>query len=351
MTKDDLKNESKFYISLINDFIIEVNKNENKEFTMEILISILIASLYEKDFDSLKKLRIKKDDINLIDIRENNLINLYSEIYLTQIQNCLYKIKDNKPFSKNKILILEIIILYFVKFNKQNISILFSSEDNKSMIINLFKFVDTYFLKEIKDEEIVQIIINQTLDLDNIINVLSKNNSYIEYLTNINNNFDTIYSIISSFKSIKEVYKKFTIDYKVSQLDDINKLVNLHSSLIEKQKKKGKYIINFIKIFEKYYNLYEKNNYILGICLLEKMVYDENKLFPKSTEIKKIDNKFKNKILSLLFKDKENKLNYAGEQLICILTRLRHLFSDKDTFNLERKNIILKYFITECKKK
>ena len=88
-TKDDLKNESKYYSSLINDFITEVNKNVNKEFTMEILISILIASLYENDFDSLKKLRIKKDDINLIDIRENNLINLYSEIYLTQKQKLL----------------------------------------------------------------------------------------------------------------------------------------------------------------------------------------------------------------------------------------------------------------------
>ena len=92
----------------------------------------------------------------------------------------------------------------------------------------------------------------------------------------------------------------------------------------------------------------KKNNNLLGICLLEKMLYEENELFAKSKEIKKIDNKIKNKILSLLFKDKENKLNYEGEQLIGILTRLKHLLNNNDTFNLERKNIILNYFITGC---
>ena len=351
ITKDELKKENKYYISLINDFISEENKLNNKKdlLTMEMIISILIASLYENNFDSLKKLNIsKKDDINLIDIRENNLINIYEDIYLKQILNCLKKINDNKPLSKNKNLILEIIIIYFVKFNKGQLKILFSSDDYKKMIIKLLKFKNSIFLGEILDEESTQIFINHSLNLENIINILNKNNNYIDYLTNIDKNFEKIYSFITSLTSIKELYQKFTIDYEVSQLDDLNRFAELHTSIFKKQNQKKKYIINFIKIFEKYLTLFEKSNNLSNICLLEKMIYEELNILGNSQKLKDINKNYKNKILNLLF-NKDGVLNYfEDEKFFDILVKLKHHYND-NTFSKREKNIILQYFIEKCK--
>jgi len=176
-------------------------------------------------------------------------------IYINQIKNCLEKIKNKKPLSKNKNLILEIIIIYFVKFNKGQLEFLFSSDDYKKMIKELLQFEYCIFLGEILDKESIQIFINHSLDLGNVINILNINNNYIDYLTNIDNNFEKIYSLITSFTSIKELYKQFTIDYKVSQLDDLNRIEELHKSIFKKQNQKNKYIINFIKIFENYLTL------------------------------------------------------------------------------------------------
>ena len=57
--KVDLDKEIKYYSSLINDFIVEKNNN-NAKINIEIIICMLIASYYEKNFESIINLNLNK---------------------------------------------------------------------------------------------------------------------------------------------------------------------------------------------------------------------------------------------------------------------------------------------------
>ena len=141
-----------YYLSLINDFINEKIKMENSEkLTLEIIISILIVSSYDNNFELFNILKLNKDSINFKDIRENNLIKKYDKLYLNQINKCIEEIKAKNYSNKN--LILEIIMIYYIKF--KNINILFSEEKNREMVMNFLKENDNnLILGEILDEEI-----------------------------------------------------------------------------------------------------------------------------------------------------------------------------------------------------
>ena len=346
--KVDLDKEIKYYSSLINDFIVEKNNN-NAKINIEIIICMLIASYYEKNFESIINLNLNKKIIDIKNIRDNYLIKQYSGIYLKQINKCLDKIKENGIENKNKNIILEIIIVYFIIFNKENIDILFS-DNYKNLISDFFKNNEkTIILGDILDEDTTQIFIKNISGLDNIINVLKQSKNYIDYLEKINNNFETISKEIRSVKSIKDVFKKFRVEFEVSQLDNIEKFVEIHNSLFEKQKKINTFIIDFKKIFEQYFFLFNRYKNLSFICTLEKMVYDEIKTFPNAKILKDVEKKYIEKILSLLFDDDRKKLNdFSEADLIEILSKLKHHFSD-GTFNLNQKEIILNYFIEKCK--
>ena len=310
--KTNFEKENKYYISLVNDFI----EGRKEKLGIEIIISILIASYYDNDFDSLKNLKISKKNTNITDIRENNLINLYKDIYLNHIKNCIEKVKLKKLECKK--LILEIIMIYFIKFNKDE-------NDIKNILLN-----------------------DKNGNREMFMDILKNSKNYIDYLSKINDNFEKIYSAISSFKSLKNIYKKFKVDYDVSQIEDINKFDELHRSLIEKQAKKRLFIIDFLKIFEKYFAKFEKYNNLDYICTLEKIVHEETKIFSNSQTIKDISNKYKQKILSLIFNNENDINNFEGDELIKILVKLKHHFNDK-TFTWNQKKIILNYFIQKCK--
>jgi len=270
-TKDDYENDNKYYINLVNDFISarETNKNNDK-LDLEIIISILISAYYDKDFGILKKFHLDKNNIDIANIRENNLIKSYNEIYLTQIGKCLNKVNSENYQQKN--LIIEMIIIYFIKFDYDNIKNYLFSKIYKGMITNFFKERDNLLvLDEILDEKITQIIIENSSGLENIISVLKTSKNFIEYLRNIDKNFDIINKEINSFK-FKKIFDKFRINFNVSQSDDINEFEKIHTSLLEKQKNNKFYFIDFIYIFENYYNIYDKYNNLSYICSLEKMV-------------------------------------------------------------------------------
>ena len=228
-TKDDIKQYSELYIHLVNNYIEEIKKNKEKEkMNIEILICILIVSYYEENYNSL----ISLIDLNFkekeIDYKNINLILPYKEIFFFQITKILEKIKTYKKSHKNGI--LEIIIIYFIKFSSDNIKLLFDDKEIKEMIINVFKLEKTNYLNgEILDEKMTEIFINHCPNIESILGLLQKNYDYNSYLQNINKNFDTIYKEIKSLKSLKGL---FNINCPVSQSNDLNVLVELHNSLL-----------------------------------------------------------------------------------------------------------------------
>ena len=337
---NDIKNYYSYYIKISESFIKEIEKNKEKEsINIEVIISILISSLYEKPiFSSFNKLKLKEKKID--SVNNMNLISYFKDHFLSYIIKSIEFLKKNEDKE-----IFEIIIIYFIKFDRENINIIFEDDFKKKMIFQIFKQDKLYFLSdELLDDKIKEIFINQSPNIESILNVLKKNDNYISYLKTINNNFNKIYDAIVPLKSLKGL---FNIDYFISQGDDYNELVKLHNNILEKEKEKNKYIINFIPIIKKYFSLYSQNNNLNGLCSLEIMTFEELKIFKTINKIKEINKKIIEKILVLLI-DKIKTKNLKGKEAIYILSKLEHHFKD-ETFNVENKKIILLFIIDKCK--
>ena len=347
-TKNNISENISFYLSLINDFI---KLNDYFFLPIEIIISIFIVSYYEDtSFNSFLKLQLDKNNIYFENISYINLISSYNNLYLAEIHKCLEKLKTSQIKEKDDL--LEIIIIYFIKFNRDHMNILFNDEKTKNMVIDIFKRESTTFIQEdILDKEIIQKLINNSRNIEDIINVLKNCNNYITYLENIHNNLDKIYEAINSSEALidlKEDIKKFTIGCDISQLDDIDKFVELHNSIFKKQKEKRKFFIFFNKIIEKYFNLYKKYNNLSGICSLEIMINEEIRNFPNMESLKKLDKKLINEIKRIFFEKLEKRSILNNEEIISTLFKLNHHYNDK-TFNIEEKKKIMKFFIEKCK--
>ena len=186
-------------------------------------------------------------------IEENQLISEFNETYFKEIIKYLNRLKNKKLSCEYEI--IEIIIIYFIIFQKKNLDCLFV-RDIKKLILSVFENEKLIFLNdELLNEEIVQEFIMQIPSLEEILSILKKSENYISYLKNIDKNIEQIFNGINSLKSLKGV---FNINFQVSQEDDVSKLIELQESLIQKQKQKKKYFISFIPIIEQYLDLYIK---------------------------------------------------------------------------------------------
>ena len=125
-----IKNNKNIFLSLIRDFI---KLNDTKCLSIEVIITIFITSFYQDNFNSFKqlKLKINKKNIDFENKCTIKLISSYSEIYLQTMCKCLDKLKKVKQENSD---LLEIIIIYFIKFKRENINILFN-DNNKEMIL------------------------------------------------------------------------------------------------------------------------------------------------------------------------------------------------------------------------
>ena len=342
-----IKNDKNIFLSLIRDFI---KLNDTKCLSIEVIITIFITSFYEDNFNSFKqlKLKINKKNIDFENKCTINLISSYSEIYLKTMCKCLDKLKKENQENSD---LLEIIIIYFIKFKRENINILFDN-NNKEMILNVFKRKNTTFIVEkILDEQIIQIFINNSPDIQNILNILNNCENIKTYLDNINKNFESIYNAINSFESfntLKYDITQFIINCNIRQYDDIEKIVELHNELFKKQNDKKKYFINFNKIIEKYFELYKEYNNIIGLCSLEIMIYEELKYFSTIIQLKKLDEKIMEEIKTKFFNNLNDKA-LKDEDIIKILLKLKHHYND-GIFKWEEKEKILLFFIDKCKK-
>ena len=277
-TKENFFGEEskKFYDQLIFSFLNEIN---SKDFVpIDIMISILVIYYQNLDYflDIIKAIKINlEDNSNYIPIQS------YEEIYSKGIiysLNYLLNITDS-----NKYIILELIIIYFIQFKNKDIDILLQKE-YIHLLISLFQQNKFNLLKEeIIDEEMTQKIIQHIPQIENILGAFNKlSNNYISYLDLINNNFDNIYKAIKEHKQLKGILK---VEFEVSQKDDINEFSKLHQIILEKQQKKGRYIISFLSIIKKYYGLYKKHENLSGLSELTEIINLEIKLFPNIRKI------------------------------------------------------------------
>lgn len=130
-TKNSLFYE--YYFELSKTLIEHIKKYKEKEsINIELLIYILIFSLYKKNFfpfTSLIELNINIDYSN-----ENfNLISSNKGVFFSQIMKLLNELY--KKNISNKKDILEIIIIYFIKFNNDSINCIFDDKKIKEMIL------------------------------------------------------------------------------------------------------------------------------------------------------------------------------------------------------------------------
>ena len=271
--KNDIFKEENhiYYLELINTF----NK-ENKEnihwyssgantLPIDIVISILIN--YFKKFEEFNKIINGKS----LSYNYNNFINIsnYNDIYLEGIKMCLDKLINlNDKNIKNKI--LEIIMIYFIKYRNKDLNLILS-DNYKNMFISIFLNEKLNYLnKDILDDTITDKIIqsiDEIKEIESIIKASSAN--YVSYFTKIDNNFEQIFKLVKNVKGI------FKINFEVSQQDDIKRFAKLHNSLLNKQKKEGKFFISFIKIIEQYITLYDKNENLTDFCELLTMIFLE----------------------------------------------------------------------------
>ena len=329
--------ESNLCYELIQAFLREIG---SQKIPIDIGISILVI------YQELNKLGSYLSIINRINKNaENGIID--EKIFLNGIKNCLAKlstIKTIKINDKNKI--LEIIVIYFIKYNKKDISILLS-EDYKNLFLDLFKGELSFLDEEYLDYEISHKIIQNTPAIQDIILVLKKSKDYISYLTKIKDNIDPIYKAIESLKSLKGI---FQADFEVSQGDNIDEFVKIHKELLEIQKEKKKYFIGFIPIIKRYFTLFNENKNLVGLCELLTMLIIEEKNFPPIKNIKQLKTEIITKIRQLL-ESKIGSKDINGKNFVTILSKLREIFNDGNIFNKEFKLKIFKYFIKKCKEK
>ena len=117
--------ESNLCYELIQAFLREIG---SQKIPIDIGISILVI------YQELNKLGSYLSIINRINKNSENGI-IDEKIFLNGIKNCLAKLSTIKNINindKNKI--LEIIVIYFIKYNKKDISILLS-EDYKNLFL------------------------------------------------------------------------------------------------------------------------------------------------------------------------------------------------------------------------
>ena len=249
--------------------------------------------------------------------------------------------KYNKN-GKNKI--LEIITIYFIKYEEKDIDVLLNNVFGQ-MFINMFKgelfFLDDNFLKD----EIIQKIFKYASKIENIIPILEKSENYVSYLKKINNNFENIFQAIAPLKSLKGVFK---VDFEVSQKDNIDDFAKLHNELLKKQENKNKFIISFSPILKKYFNLYDCYNNLGGLCVLLSMTLIESKKFKNNKNIEDLKNKAISKIKDLL-KQGINYKDKTPKEIVKVLLVIKDVFDDEKNFNFEFKKFILNYFIEKCK--
>ena len=338
--KEDIAKYKKIYKELIRTYLEKI-KDEN--IPIDIAISILIIYQELKDLDeylSIIKRIEKNSECGIIKIK------VYKDFYLKEICNCLRKLLEFKK--EDKYLILEIITIFFIKYNDKNLDILLSI-DFKEMFINIFKKQLIFLDEKYIDDDVSQRIIKHIPEIENIKTILKKCENLISFLKRINDSFDDIFKAISTFGKLKRVFKiKDFKGFKVSQNDDISACVKIHEELIQKLENKEKNFIRFSPIFEEYFTLYSKYNNLDGLCeLLIMLLLEEKKLLNINNNLK--DN-IVLKIKSILKQRIENN-EISSKNIVKVLLRLKDVFNDEYYFDYNDKKIILNYFIKKCKEK
>ena len=251
-----------YYIGLILSFLKEINSKDL--IPIDIIISILVS--YSENLDDflkiIKGIQINLEDINYIPIQS------YEKIFSKGIISCLNNLLNMNDSNKN--IILELILIYFIKFKNKDINIILQKK-YIHLLISLFQQNKFLYLKEeIIDEDITQKIVQHIPQIENIIGTYKTlSNDYISYLKLINNNFEDIYKTIEKLKSLKGIFK---VDLEVSQNDNIYEFAKLHQVILEKQKSKGKYFISFLSIIKTYYELYKKYENLNGLSELLEII-------------------------------------------------------------------------------
>ena len=338
--KDYSIEELNLCYELIQAYLKEIGNKEKIPIDIGISILVIYKDI-DKDSKGLESYlsiwkRINKNkDFDIID----------KTIFLDEINKCLDKLLTFQNRDKN--IILEIIVIYYIKYRNKDLSVLLSDK-YKNLFLNLFKgnlfFLDEKYL----DDEISQNIIQSSPTIDNIVSILKQSKDYNDYLTKIKNSIDQIYEAIGSLKSLKGI---FQVDLEVSQGEKINEFVRLHEELLQMQEEKGKYIISFFPMIKKYYSLFKTYNNLEGLCDLLTMLMLESKKFPKIIQkIKSLKSEIIRKINELLqSKLDNNEIN--GIDFVTILFKLREVYDDGNLFDKEFKKKIFKYFIKKCKDK
>ena len=334
---NDRKKPKNLYYDLVQTFLEEID--EGNSIPIDIGISVLI--IYYEFVDLMKFCKIiknidKNSEVDIIKIKK------YRDFYLDGINKCLNNLSKIQNNERN--LILEIITIYFIKYQEKNIDILLNTY--KQIFIDLFKAEKLYFLDEnFIDEEIFAKIVTHILSEQNILKILNTSENYVSYIKKIIANFDKIYNSIKKLKSLEGI---FQIGHDISQNDNIEEFVKYHQILMEKQEKKKRYFISALPVIKKYYTLYLEYNNLEGLGELLTMLLLESKKLPKFKKITNLKCEIIPKIRDILKQKIEDK-EIIGKDIIKILLKLKEVFNDENIFDINYKMFIIKYFIIKCK--
>ena len=125
---------------------------------------------------------------------------------------------------EDKYLILEIITIFFIKYNDKDLDILLSI-DFREMFINIFKKQLIFLDEKYIDDDVCQKIIKHIPEIENIKTILKKCENLVSFIKRINDSFDEIYKAISALGKLKE-YSKSKI---LKDLKLVKMMIYLHA--------------------------------------------------------------------------------------------------------------------------
>jgi len=271
--KNPINKKYKEYLYYYTDIFLEYY--EIKEFSKDFIISFDISRIdFNNEYINDLKEKEIKHKINSI-IGNNKIFGDFNND-----QHCIYKI-------------ILLFMIFNLRFQKE---IFYQMLGNKKMIEYIYKIINNNptLFKISLNKENLNMLIKKTESYNEIINILSYNNNFLDLLEVIYNNKVLLSEIIIREKKFLNLGEY--VNPKDS--DDLNKIYGKILLLLNFEKKYDKYFIEFgDKLINNYINLFKDNfDNIILLYKIKKLIKEKNSFLSLENCYNNIQNIIKKKI-------------------------------------------------------
>ena len=235
--------------------------------------------------------------------------------------------------SVTEIKFFQFLLGYYSKFGKiEDLKIFLINDTVKNKTLNVLSLIKKEkFISDSCRHQFMKLFD----DKGGILEKLQLELNLLNYFKIINENFSDFFELIQ-----KVGMKKYNVDFhNISIATNIKEINEIHKTILEKEKEKNNFFLNFIPFIQNCINLFGKNDELNQLIYLDEFIEDEKQL-NKNIEISDI------KInLGIAIKNSVNDSLYIKSQktklyLLENITKISQYISQKDMFQiLENVNL------------